>query len=102
MGRLFDTSRRDKSDDVFLEYGVGIVSYFTLLKGLITLFLALSILAAIQQILFSSVGGLTYISELTSMYARTSLGNMGFSKRVCAKQTVEIQGGSENTIQFFI
>ena len=64
---------------------MGIASYFKLQKGLITLFVALSILALVQMVLFSSVGGLTYISELTSMYAMTSLGNMGFSKRVCAK-----------------
>ena len=60
---------------------MGITSYFKLQKGLIKLFAALSILATLQMILFSSIGGLTYISELTSMYAMTSLGNMGFSKQ---------------------
>ena len=102
LTKLFDASRRDKSDDIFLSYGVGIASYFKLQKGLISLFVVLSILASIQMLLFSQIGGLSYIEKLTGMYALTSLGNMGFAKRICAKQTIDIQGGSSSEIQLLI
>ena len=74
---------------MFLEYGVGIATYFTLQEKLIKLFCMLTLLACIQMALFMHVGGLSLTNNETSSLHLFSFGNMGFSKAICAKSLVD-------------
>ena len=41
------------------------------------------------MLLYQSIDGLTFISDDVAPYAKTSFGNMGFSKSVCSKEIID-------------
>ena len=74
---------------IFLEYGMGIVAYFQLIRDFLKLFGVLTLLSSIQMILYYNVGGYQNIADQVDFYAMTSFGNMGFSSIQCNKQLVD-------------
>ena len=87
-------------EEVYLEYGVGIMSYFQLQWGLIRLFFFLTILASIQMILYWQTGGLVYIKDQVGIYVLSSFGNMGFAKPICAKENIIWENDHEINFSF--
>ena len=72
----------------FVRYGVGIVAFFEIQRNLINLFAFLTIGALLQMGIYASVGGYSASAQNTPFYARTSFGNMGFAKTLCATETI--------------
>ena len=53
------------------------------------LFCLLSFVALFQMIIMGSYGGLSYLKENLSTYAKYSLGNMGFDMSICGRQVID-------------
>jgi hypothetical protein len=70
-----------------LKYGVGIQNYINMQTSLLKIFAVISLLAITQMLIYKSVGGLDYLTELSD-YSRYSFGNMGFSGNSCGKMPV--------------
>ena len=75
----------------FLKYGASVVEFFRLQKRLLFLFLILSLIAAVQMLLYAHRGGLEYMNTKVPTYVQTSFGNMGFAKPVCSKDVVDFE-----------
>ena len=67
---------------------MGIVTYFQIMNKIYRLFMILSLLAAVQMLLYYLVGGYGHISSEIGAFALTSFGDMGFSKSVCSKEII--------------
>lgn len=77
--------------DPFLKYGTGIKNYFTLQWQMIVVFSVLSLLAIPQMFIMGSFGGLDYLGDNLSFYAKYSFGNMGFSGSICSKSIINFE-----------
>ena len=98
---LSDTVKHSLRNDPCLSYGAGIVTYYRMQRKLIRLFCVLALLASVQMIIFWLFGGLDHMSNAdVGVYARTSFGNIGFSKVVCFKQTIDFSRGPWIDVNF--
>jgi hypothetical protein len=78
----------EENADPLLDFGVGIISYRTLLRQLIILFLVISILIIPCVLLYHDNSELmTHASKLSQW----SLGNMGFMKTHCEFASLNLQ-----------
>ena len=80
---------KEEDKNPFRIYGTGITNYFTLLRNMILLFGALTILACFQMAIYRSFDGLGNLEEWVTLTADVSFGNMGFSAPVCSKMPVD-------------
>ena len=88
--------REDLKGNPFLVYGPGIHNFLKINNQLVCLFLLISIIAAVQMLVFRSFKGTDGLEGYT-MTSRWSFGNIGYPSNLCSKAPLMLTSASESS-----
>ena len=95
-----ERSERERREDLkgnpFLVYGPGIHNFLKINNRLVCLFLLISIISAIQMLVFRSFMGTDGLDGYT-MTSRWSFGNIGFPSNLCSKAPLMFTSTAESS-----
>ena len=80
-------ARKALEENVFLRYGAGIQSYFSIQANLIKLFCVLSLFTIPQLLIYNYFDGYNWTTQ-ESLFEQLSFGNMGYSGNYCGMKFI--------------